>query len=375
MKDIKKINEDVRKILIAVAILLSALLWWGWLWALVAGNDLAPIGGIIVLAFFAFMLLFTVVLVISAWKCRSIKSITVIWVLTLVIYGYFPMNTWMEMKDREKYRSDAYHDSVQQLETLLQDSTTTWQQVKPFGQEYGMDKLYVKALSYKRADLAKPITERWIKPEKLKPSVLLPRLFNYIFQEEEEPSSETVSVLNMIYMTPCPGEWSAKGAKEVVELLLDNGDLDINSYVYVAMSAEERFSGPLLFLALEKGDTATTALLLNRGANPRKGDGQGGNVLHYAAKDARNLEFVKRFIDLGIEVDKQEFGRGDTPVSNAIRSARSLDIVRLLVEHGADPTYLPSISEEDTVKVTYSEEMRKYLIEKGVKLENLIPHQ
>ena len=87
---------------------------------------------------------------------------------------------------------------------------------------------------------------------------------------------------------------------------------------------------PLMFAAL-LGDEATLRVLLEAGADVHATNDQGGQALFYAAND---LQKIRPLVEAGADVNHAtKFGH--TPIYTAVRSAYSLDEVHYLIEHGA----------------------------------------
>ncbi|KIL54578.1 hypothetical protein M378DRAFT_18753, partial [Amanita muscaria Koide BX008] len=119
-------------------------------------------------------------------------------------------------------------------------------------------------------------------------------------------------------------EASRKGAKEMVELLLDKG-ADVN--------AQGGFYGNALQAASNEGANNIVKVLLDKGADVNAQGGFYGNALQ-AASDIGSKDIVKLLLDEGADVNAQggEYG-------NSLQAASSKgvkDIVELLLEKGAD---------------------------------------
>jgi ankyrin repeat protein len=106
---------------------------------------------------------------------------------------------------------------------------------------------------------------------------------------------------------------ASRGDAPLVELLLDAG-----------ANPNDNES---LYHSLEAPDAACTALLLERGAEPR-----GTNALPHAL-DFEALEPVRLLLDHGADPNE---GSEGTAVHHAVKRGRGTDVIRLLVERGAD---------------------------------------
>ncbi|ORB90339.1 ankyrin repeat domain-containing protein [Mycobacterium persicum] len=85
---------------------------------------------------------------------------------------------------------------------------------------------------------------------------------------------------------------------------------------------------------------ANFSRLLDAGADVNAIDEQGCTPLHFAAKGESD-EVVRLLLDAGADVNARS-NRGETPLLNAVTNTTpaKLPIVRLLREHGADPTVI-----------------------------------
>jgi uncharacterized protein len=83
---------------------------------------------------------------------------------------------------------------------------------------------------------------------------------------------------------------------------------------------------------------ANTTQLLNDGADANARDNEGFAPLHLAAK-GQSDEVVRLLLESGADVNARN-NKGETPLYNAARNTTpaALNIMRLLREHGADPT-------------------------------------
>jgi ankyrin repeat protein len=154
-----------------------------------------------------------------------------------------------------------------------------------------------------------------------------------------------------------PLHWAAlKGHYELARLLLERGaDPNARNFCgrtplhYAALSdhpelaklllergadpnARDRWGRTPLHYAAERGRASIARLLLERGAGVDVADGEGLTPLHLAA-EAGSLETVKLLVERGANVNARD-GYGKTPLHSAVKSA---EIVRFLLERGADP--------------------------------------
>ena len=93
-----------------------------------------------------------------------------------------------------------------------------------------------------------------------------------------------------------------------------------------------------LIEAARYGDTELVIALLDRGADPEmRQRSLGTTALHYMA--ARNeLNAVKALITAGADVNARIDGSLETPLHWAVNSRASVATLKLLIDHGADPT-------------------------------------
>jgi ankyrin repeat protein len=85
-------------------------------------------------------------------------------------------------------------------------------------------------------------------------------------------------------------------------------------------------------------DADMVSFLLRNGANARVVDkGQQWTALHFAARDQKLL-MVRDLLQYGVEVDAQDVF-GNTPLWRCVMAGPAdLDLVRLLISNGADPS-------------------------------------
>ncbi len=129
-----------------------------------------------------------------------------------------------------------------------------------------------------------------------------------------------------------------------MELLLDAG-ADPN-----AIAPRSHGIAPIHGAALHPGAAAAdaVALLHSWGADPDAADKGGVTALHMAVR-ARHLDVVAALLRADASVDVEDRGRRSTPLRRAVaHTGRSgtagkgdevLQIIRLLLEHGADPNH------------------------------------
>lgn len=93
---------------------------------------------------------------------------------------------------------------------------------------------------------------------------------------------------------------------------------------------------PLMHAVLaEDADPAIVKLLVERGADVNAADTQKWTALHFAARDQK-APIVRVLLEAGAAVDPAD-GFGDTPLWRAVTKTANLDVIKALLEHGADP--------------------------------------
>jgi uncharacterized protein len=108
--------------------------------------------------------------------------------------------------------------------------------------------------------------------------------------------------------------------------LISKGDLDI-------LDGDART--PLIHAAF-KGKKNIVSWLLTNGANINHQDRNGWSALHFAVQE-KNVEMVDHLLQHGASVHLRD-AYGNTPLWRATFDSRgSYDLVRLLLEHKADP--------------------------------------
>lgn len=92
-----------------------------------------------------------------------------------------------------------------------------------------------------------------------------------------------------------------------------------------------------LHLAAQEGDIEEVRLLLHLGADVNAFDEIGMTALHYAAA-GEHLRVIELLLDNGAQVNaRHEPTFSDTPLAH-VAATCSLELARLLVNAGADPT-------------------------------------
>ena len=90
---------------------------------------------------------------------------------------------------------------------------------------------------------------------------------------------------------------------------------------------------PALMLATLFADAACVELLLESGADPNQADASGATALMWAIPD---LEKVQLLIDHGADVNRQSDRLGRTPLLIAAAYPETSGLLELLLDHGAD---------------------------------------
>lgn len=90
----------------------------------------------------------------------------------------------------------------------------------------------------------------------------------------------------------------------------------------------------------ENADSKMVQFLIQNGANPNiKDKEQNWTALHFAAS-GQKLEVVTKLLDLGAIVDTEDIF-GNTPLWRCVLNSKiNLDVVKLLLEKGANPNKL-----------------------------------
>ncbi|KAI9852682.1 MAG: Ankyrin repeat domain-containing protein 44 [Vezdaea acicularis] len=156
----------------------------------------------------------------------------------------------------------------------------------------------------------------------------------------------------------------AIGSESTARLLMDVGNADLN------ISNDSGLT-PLLCAAAESEpeSAAVMRLLLRSGALVNTPDLDRVSALHLAS-ELGSVEKVKILLEYGIDANAKD-GTGSRPLQYAMRTGKPLEIVQLLLDHGAD------IKAEDTFKstVTHSaldnkcESMVRFLLDHGAPVD------
>jgi ankyrin repeat protein len=117
---------------------------------------------------------------------------------------------------------------------------------------------------------------------------------------------------------------------------------DILADVDADFYASNRYGETPLMTAVKSMNTAIVDELLKRGIDPRRPGVAGQNVLHVLPGKPEEVEpLVDRFLALGVDINKRD-SLGKTPLYYACTKSRALELVKLLVSKGADPS-IPDI--------------------------------
>lgn len=141
-------------------------------------------------------------------------------------------------------------------------------------------------------------------------------------------------ILNMVFLNLCTKDRYNYDI-EKIKTLLDNG-ADINC-------TSESYGGGALHFIVEYGYESekfyeVINFLLDRGFDVNKKNAKyDKTVLHVAIDRSRSQELVKLLLDKGADINAQEGGKGDTPLIQSLIDYRPrFDIFDLLMERGAD---------------------------------------
>lgn len=118
------------------------------------------------------------------------------------------------------------------------------------------------------------------------------------------------------------------GKVDVVDRLLDVGDCDIN--------CKNLYGNSPLSIAVERNYIEIVDKLIIHGANYYEERGHGYSLLHLAVSQ-NYQEMVLRIISLGVDINKQN-NDGNTPLMIAARLRSHKNIVKILMDNGADVT-------------------------------------
>jgi ankyrin repeat protein len=110
---------------------------------------------------------------------------------------------------------------------------------------------------------------------------------------------------------------------------------------------EDWFEAEQLHFAAQSGDVALLERLILGGSDPNVFDMIGNTPLHYAA-EGEHFEAVRLLLSRGANVNARDERRaGDPPIAHVAQTC-SLEMARLLLDAGADPT-LPGSMQIDAI--------------------------
>ncbi|XP_055309515.1 26S proteasome non-ATPase regulatory subunit 10-like, partial [Sitodiplosis mosellana] len=115
------------------------------------------------------------------------------------------------------------------------------------------------------------------------------------------------------------------GSKRMVECLI-NKSVDVN--------IKDSDGNSALKLALKKGNDEITKLLIQNGANLNANDNASNTALHIAAMSDTSLDVVRFLIEHGADVNARNLYKYSALLTAAERG--NVDIAKILIEHGAN---------------------------------------
>ncbi|KAI0384502.1 ankyrin repeat-containing domain protein [Hypomontagnella monticulosa] len=122
------------------------------------------------------------------------------------------------------------------------------------------------------------------------------------------------------------------GSAEIVKILLESGE-DIND--------REEIRDTPLQAAIKRGDSSILTLILDHNpdinAKPSHGNGPSSTALQLACKKGY-LSLAKRLIDLGANINAQEYYLDARTALECAAENGKIDVIQLLLSHGVDTT-------------------------------------
>ena len=354
----------MKSFLILIAIVLSVLLWIGAIKAILNDMNLGMGAGS---ELFVFMLIvglvllsFTVILIAAIYKCSSWWSLALVWGVTIVAYGAYPIISPINQKIRNVKWIEylEYNDRIKT--TLMDNSSTIEQYTILVAEQYSIENRYQFSYTFRRD--SKDINHYDIY------AMLSHNRTDLIDAAIEQGLYDVAKNINIAnywrnkYQSDYHSEERDMICKQVI-YLLDKG-----------CNIEAVCEGmTLLFFVSGTNEVELFYALIDRGAKLSIPLIE-YTPLHIAAEEA-GVEIVDYLIKNGVDVNKRD-GLGRTPLFKAVdhyeNTPRREKVISLLLNNGARCNFIDAI--DQTILFYVNDEFVDYIgsfIRKGANVHIL----
>lgn len=329
----------MKVVLLIIALLLSAIVWVGIIWALcntihIGGTpSLTPVAIIFLTILLIILLAFPSILIISLYKCTSTEARQWIWGVTIAAYYIFP--TIIAIGE---IRSFLQREASYQFTEMLDNKNVSYKQINQIASKTGNSENYIfcNMLEKNRIDLARIYFNEHPKAVYFNLADIMESYYQRNRMEIDRQYCDSASVQ----------------ASHVVEFLLDNGweinaietRDNIRTALKSAISNRDLRSANLLlerganvnaggitpiWSAVYNADTKRVRMLLERGAQVIDPDNSDERTLLSVATEIGSTEIVQLLLDYGAEIKAEEH------LLSLVDKQSNPELWNILIEHGA----------------------------------------